>query len=869
MGESDTLSVKMSLSGMDAARAQFEAFGHTVEHSMGGAKESFMEFAKELAAPLLAAGTVAGIALLGERFREMNLQIEKGMKITGLGAEELAGMGYAAQKSDISLDALEHSMRHLSEWMVRTGQSGRNVKEVLLEQAALFKSMPDGMAKLNMAQERFGRGGMEMIQMLDKGPQELEAMFERGGKLSGINEQTIQSARQFADALIDFKLAAESLAGTLQNTFIPTLNKMLKGVTDLIVKFRDWHGASAVPGVAGEAAGVGGGLAATALGVNMAANIVSKTFGFGALTSVKDFTAAISLLGGRLLAMIGPIGLAIAGLTAITVTFMEMHKAGTAERQSAESAVRLTERNKELAASLLKLIDAREAEGKLTKEQAADMRNGVGSKNPSSAYMSRMADSLIPQSQGTGEHQWTKAELETANKMLDVKRQQLEISREYVEMENKGNTQTAFISDLHKRLDQERELISQKRSNAAQALIQKAIEQNEYDELSLTVRKEILGIDQKRGALAAEDMRIQREILDLNLKSMGERRSLLEQDFNKTAGEKREGSIAILKTEAARIQQEIETFKGLIAQMSAADPNRGAYQAGLNALQQQKMGTQNQLAQAQGTANPNSVVDQWLSGITKIKDAWGTLAQQISDTFSRTLNGAISTIATNLTSIINRTKNWRVALLDIGNTIVTTIIQSIIEMGIKWIVTHVLMQGVALAFHALMMALGLAQTTAAVANRATVTASSVSASTTEAAAAAPNALLQSIETFGVAALVGAAAFAVAMAAAGKFDQGGYTGSGGAQEPAGIVHKGEFVFDQASVARIGLGNLQAMHEGGAGSGYMKKIDGGGGIEIHMWPDEEATLRHIKNNPQVEHAIAGMIARNAHKFIPRRA
>jgi hypothetical protein len=578
MGDTDTLSVKMALSGMDAARAQFEAFGHTVEHSMGGAKESFMEFAKELAAPLLAAGTAAGIALLGERFREMNLQIEKGMKITGLGAEELAGMGYAAQKSDISLDALEHSMRHLSEWMVRTGQSGRNVKEVLLEQAALFKSMPDGMAKLNMAQERFGRGGMEMIQMLDKGPQELEAMFERGGKLSGINEQTIQSARQFADALIDFKLAAESLAGTLQNTFIPTLNKMLKGVTDLIVKFREWNNTSANLGAAKEGAGIAGGLAAGALGVNAGANLMSKTFGFGALTSVKDFTAAISLMAQSLARMLRPIAVFILTAVSVTELFIQMHRATTAQRQESESALRLTERNKELAASLLKLIDAREAEGKLTKEQAADMRNGVGSKNPSSAYMSRMADSLIP---------------------------------------------------------------------------------------------------------------------------------------------------------------------------------------------------------------------------------------------------------------------------------------------------HVLMQGVALAFHALMMALGLAQTTAAVANRATVTASSVSASTTEAAAAAPNALLHSIETFGVAALVGAAAFAVAMAAAGKFDQGGYTGAGGAQEPAGIVHKGEFVFDQASVARIGLGNLQAMHEGGAG-GYMKQVGGGGDIHNHFWAhDQGREMQHfISTHDGVRHQIVDLMKRESHQILPRR-
>lgn len=45
-----------------------------------------------------------------------------------------------------------------------------------------------------------------------------------------------------------------------------------------------------------------------------------------------------------------------------------------------------------------------------------------------------------------------------------------------------------------------------------------------------------------------------------------------------------------------------------------------------------------------------------------------------------------------------------------------------------------------------------------------------------------------------------------------FSKGGYTGSGGRMQPAGMVHKGEYVFDQAATRRIGVGNLQAMQAG---------------------------------------------------------
>lgn len=57
---------------------------------------------------------------------------------------------------------------------------------------------------------------------------------------------------------------------------------------------------------------------------------------------------------------------------------------------------------------------------------------------------------------------------------------------------------------------------------------------------------------------------------------------------------------------------------------------------------------------------------------------------------------------------------------------------------------------------------------------------------------------------------------------GGWADGGYTGSGGRLEPAGVVHRGEYVMDQATVRRIGVGTLDAMRSGRAGydtGGYV--------------------------------------------------
>lgn len=52
-----------------------------------------------------------------------------------------------------------------------------------------------------------------------------------------------------------------------------------------------------------------------------------------------------------------------------------------------------------------------------------------------------------------------------------------------------------------------------------------------------------------------------------------------------------------------------------------------------------------------------------------------------------------------------------------------------------------------------------------------------------------------------------------------FERGGFTGHGDKSEPAGIVHRGEFVMSKAAVNKIGVRNLDAMHRG-ALKGYSE-------------------------------------------------
>ncbi len=79
---------------------------------------------------------------------------------------------------------------------------------------------------------------------------------------------------------------------------------------------------------------------------------------------------------------------------------------------------------------------------------------------------------------------------------------------------------------------------------------------------------------------------------------------------------------------------------------------------------------------------------------------------------------------------------------------------------------------------------------------------------------------------------------------GLYADGGYTGPGGKNDPAGVVHKGEYVFDQKSVNRLGLRNLAKLHRGYADggpvgmhlpTGFSGQKSGSGKVTVNMIED----------------------------------
>lgn len=134
------------------------------------------------------------------------------------------------------------------------------------------------------------------------------------------------------------------------------------------------------------------------------------------------------------------------------------------------------------------------------------------------------------------------------------------------------------------------------------------------------------------------------------------------------------------------------------------------------------------------------------------------------------------------------------------------------------------------------------------------------------------ALFGSFGTTGqVGGLIGAAGSAIAGAFAGApnaavggdygayFAEGGYTGDGGKYDAAGVVHRGEYVFDAASTRRIGVGALNRMR-GYAEGGYV-----GAGSPLPDMSAPSVTINLVNQSKQPLQADQGQPRFDGQKFV----
>ena len=188
-----------------------------------------------------------------------------------------------------------------------------------------------------------------------------------------------------------------------------------------------------------------------------------------------------------------------------------------------------------------------------------------------------------------------------------------------------------------------------------------------------------------------------------------------------------------------------------------------------------------------------------LEAVSKLTDGFNSLGESITESLGSALTSFTDGLADGIAGAIVKGEDLRETMNNVAQSILTNIISAIIKMGIQWAATQLMMSVIGDTMKK-KEELTNAESAAAIASEWATAATYVSTATMGGAVAA-----------GESALLTALATNQGLAFAGYAD-GGYTGNGDKYDPAGIVHKGEYVFTQDDVKRIGLNNLEMMHRG---------------------------------------------------------
>ena len=188
-----------------------------------------------------------------EGVAEMGAQLEKLSKQTGISVEALSGLRYAADQVEVSSESLDSSLERLGRNVqtalaTPTSQAAQafqlmgisqdwlkahsnDLFGVLMKMADAFHAHAAGAQADAVAMMTLGRGGAEMLPLLQEGSAGIVAMMQKnrelGGEITGPMAAALDEHRR---AIKDLETAWHSFAIELTNEVAPTLTNLVKAM---------------------------------------------------------------------------------------------------------------------------------------------------------------------------------------------------------------------------------------------------------------------------------------------------------------------------------------------------------------------------------------------------------------------------------------------------------------------------------------------------------------------------------------------------------------------------------------------------------------------------------------------------------------
>lgn len=216
------------------------------------------------------------------------------------------------------------------------------------------------------------------------------------------------------------------------------------------------------------------------------------------------------------------------------------------------------------------------------------------------------------------------------------------------------------------------------------------------------------------------------------------------------------------------------------------------------------------------------------NGLQSYLNSVPTLYESVTTAATSILSSTETAISSNLSAMVHGTESLSDGFKNMAAGMGEAVIDALTKMAAQWLVYQ--------AVQLLVGKTAAAGASASMIGQATAMSQIAAINAYASAAAIPitgwaiaPAAMAAAEAATTPLIAAVAAASSAMTAGAGFANGGYTGPGGKYQPAGVVHKGEYVFDQAATNRIGVSNLEALRNGGSLDATLSKPGFGTGAQ----------------------------------------
>lgn len=317
--------------GLNAAKAKLMAFGATIRGvgmQMTG----------------LAAVALAPLALMSKAAIEAGSQLADMAGRTGASVEGLSALGFAAEQSGTSLEAVEGGMAKMQKTLHKAAEGSATAVDTLAdlglsladlqglspeEQFAKVGDSLDGIGdpatRAALAMEIFGDSGRELLPMAGHIGELAARAKELGIVLSADQAAALSS---LGDAGDELKSTLKGVGMQLIANLAPHIEVVVKKITGIVAIVGKWLNENqglvlSIVKVVGVVAGIGAGL--VVVGTLFSAIGIAA----GGLAAAMSFVgAAVGVVGSVLAAIVSPIGLAIAAVAGLTAWLLHVTGAG-------------------------------------------------------------------------------------------------------------------------------------------------------------------------------------------------------------------------------------------------------------------------------------------------------------------------------------------------------------------------------------------------------------------------------------------------------------------------------------------------------------------------------------------------------------